>query len=254
MSIRTDVDTRNEAWAKDKSSFGQRMLSKMGWEEGTGLGKNKQGTVNSLRAVRRSVNLGIGASTDLHGEEGFNATKNNFLGVLEKLKEEHGIKNEKKSKKSKKKKKNADGGITLAQNRVSAGHSRKMRDSKDLSKKSKEDMAAIFGMKVDAYTTSSVWGSLKHSSVSVSDSKDTKSKTQPQEIDNNVVSLDSSIVSSDNDIDSQQVEKLNNQTKKKKKKDKSSEKSGLKKDKKKKRKGDSTLNEGTKRSKKKSRK
>lgn len=234
MSIRTDVDTRNEAWAKDKSSFGQRMLAKMGWEEGTGLGKNKQGTVNSLRAVRRSENLGIGASSDLHGEEGFSATKSNFLGVLEKLKEEHGVRNDKKNKKSKKKRKKTE--ITLAQNRVSAGHSRKMRDSKDLSKKSKEDMAAIFGMKVDAYTSSSVWGSLSESAVSISNSKDLKTETQPKENSNHVVSLDSTPVTSDNDTNSQQEEKQKKQSKKKKKKDKSSENSSLKKGKNKKRK------------------
>ena len=52
----------------------------------------------------------------------------------------------KQQKKEKKKKKQRSKGLVLAQNRVSAGHARKMRDAKDLSTKSQEDMAAIFGV------------------------------------------------------------------------------------------------------------
>ena len=233
MVIKNDADTRNEAWAKDKSSFGHRMLAKMGWEEGKGLGKNKQGTVNNLRAVRRAESLGIGATTDLHGDEGFHVTKNNFLGVLERLKQEHDTGKDDKKKKKQKRKVTKDGeGITLAQNRVNAGHARKMRESKDLSKKSKEDMAAIFGMKVDAYTaTSSVWGKLKQaqsSAPSVQEqvkSDDELKKTSMKE-DARIISTDPSPVSSDTDIKQQkeQQKKLKKESKKKKKKSKKSDK------------------------------
>ena len=231
MVIKNDVDTRNEAWAKDKSSFGHRMLAKMGWEEGKGLGKNKQGTVNNLRAVKRAESLGIGATTDLHGDEGFHVTKNNFLGVLERLKQEHDTgKMDKKKKKKRKKKATKDSeGITLAQNRVNAGHARKMRESKDLSKKSKEDMAAIFGMKVDAYTAnSSVWGKLKQAqstTPSVQEqavkSEDDIKKTLMEQEDTHIISTDPSPVSSDTDIIKQdkeeQTKKLKKESKKKKK-------------------------------------
>merc|ERR1711976_916240 len=87
----------------------------------------------------------------------------------------------KKSKKSKKKKKDKkskdDGSLTLSQNLVTAGHARKMRESKDLTKKSKEDMAAVFGMKVEDYQTNSVWGrlsSLSAQSSSVEDGEEKK--------------------------------------------------------------------------------
>ena len=43
-------------------------------------------------------------------------------------------------------------GLKLAQNKVSAGHSSKMRGAKDLTKNSAADMAAIFGVRVDAYS------------------------------------------------------------------------------------------------------
>ena len=40
-------------------------------------------------------------------------------------------------------------GMKLAQNKVLVGHSRKMRDAKNLTKNSNADIAAIFGMRVD---------------------------------------------------------------------------------------------------------
>lgn len=188
MTIVASEDGRNAAWASDKSGFGHKMLAKMGWSEGKGLGKNKQGQTHNLRAIRREESLGIGASTDTHGSEGFSQTSANFHGVLAKLNAEHGSgsssgassdedsgsasgrSSSKKSKKEKKKKsksskkakkaekktkhrgkRDKDNKITLAQNRVAAGHSRKMRDAKDLSSKSDADMAAIFGVKVEHY-------------------------------------------------------------------------------------------------------
>ena len=39
----------------------------MGWKEGGGLGKYRQGANTNLRAYRRSDNLGVGAMMDLHG-------------------------------------------------------------------------------------------------------------------------------------------------------------------------------------------
>ena len=42
-------------------------------------------------------------------------------------------------------------GLKLAKNKVLVGHSSKMRDAKDLTKKSAVDMAAIFGVRDDVY-------------------------------------------------------------------------------------------------------
>ena len=42
-------------------------------------------------------------------------------------------------------------GLMLAKNKVLAGNSRKMRDSKDITMKSAADMAAIFGVRDDVY-------------------------------------------------------------------------------------------------------
>ena len=171
MTILSGPDHRNSDWANDTSSFGQKMLLKMGWKQGKGLGKNQQGTNTNLRAVRREENLGIGATTDTLGEEGFTETSRNFHGVLATLKQEHGGSSSEKDKSSKKDKKRRKrdnkkasdalgGGITLSSKRVTAGHARKMREAKDLSKKSTADMAAIFGVRVEEYEENSVWGKL----------------------------------------------------------------------------------------------
>mmetsp|Transcript_2575 Transcript_2575/g.3861 ORF Transcript_2575/g.3861 Transcript_2575/m.3861 type:complete len:245 (-) Transcript_2575:42-776(-) len=201
MTIVSGPETRNSEWANDSSSFGQKMLLKMGWSQGKGLGKNQQGTNTNLRGVRREEGLGIGAKTDTLGSEGFSVTSRNFHGVLANLYAEHGNggasssskKDKKKRKKGDKEKKSnkkdkkkdskeSDSGLTLSSKRVTAGHAQKMRDAKDLTKKSKEDMAAIFGMRVQDYQATSVWGRL--SSLSSSDHPEKENKEEKVKADN----------------------------------------------------------------------
>ena len=43
----------------------------MGWKDGNGLSKYKQGTTTNLRAYRCSNNLGVGGTTNLHGDLGY---------------------------------------------------------------------------------------------------------------------------------------------------------------------------------------
>lgn len=132
-------DSRNKEWAK--SSIGSKLLKNMGWTEGEGLGRRQQGSSVALRAVRMEENRGIGAKDDdITGSQGWSQTADSFASVLSSLQAEHGT-----VKKSKKKKKK----LVLAKNKVTAGHSRKMREAKDLATKSESDMAAIFGGKVE---------------------------------------------------------------------------------------------------------
>lgn len=190
MTIVASQETRNSEWANN--SFGRKMLEKMGWKgDGVGLGKNQQGTSTHLRAIKRAESLGIGAETDAFGDSGWQQTNAAFHGVLANLKKEHSNissgsddgddskearrkrkKEEKKRKKKEEKRRAkaaaaaaADGGsssasgsgIRLAQNKVQAGHARKMREAKDIRNKSAEDMAAIFGVKADFYKQPREW-------------------------------------------------------------------------------------------------
>ena len=46
---------------KISSAFGEKMLKKMGWSEGEGLGKGKKGEVEPLSVRKRKESLGLGA-------------------------------------------------------------------------------------------------------------------------------------------------------------------------------------------------
>jgi Pin2-interacting protein X1 len=166
MPIVASEDSRNLHWSKN--SIGSKLLLKMGWTEGTGLGRDRQGTAVALRAVRKhDSDAGIGAQdgADVTGNQGWNQTTDTFANVLKTLQSQHSSisvndnttndsddggtdadalddNSTKQTKKTKKKKKK----LVLAQNKVNAGHSRKMREAKDLRNKSDADMAAIFGV------------------------------------------------------------------------------------------------------------
>jgi G-patch domain len=143
MSIIASDDSRNVDWSKN--SIGSKLLLKMGWKEGTGLGRDSQGTALALRAVRKSNEAGIGAKdADITGNDGWNQTTDTFASVLKNLKSQHSsLSDETDTNTDKKKKKKKK--LVLAVNKVTAGHSRKMREAKDLTNKSQYDMAAIFG-------------------------------------------------------------------------------------------------------------
>lgn len=165
MTIVSKADTRNSAWSQNPDSYGRKMLEKMGWKgDDHGLGKNQQGTTTNLRAIRRAESLGIGAETDAFGDKGWDNTSKSYAGVLANLQQEYGDDKRKRKEEKKRKKKmekrlaqgesNDDdkSGLRLAQNKVQAGHARKMRDAKDIRNKSAADMAAVFGVKADFYT------------------------------------------------------------------------------------------------------
>jgi len=111
------------------------------------------------------VELGIGAqTTDQLNASGWNESCTSYQSVLSNLKATHGSaalsrspKNKRKDKKKKlSKKKVSPPSLTLAQNKVTSGYAAKMRNAKDLSTKSSQDMAAIFGMKIEDVETTSV--------------------------------------------------------------------------------------------------
>jgi G-patch protein len=46
--MRYSADPNNRAWSDDKSKFGHKMLEKMGWKEGSCLGKDLQGKTSHV--------------------------------------------------------------------------------------------------------------------------------------------------------------------------------------------------------------
>ncbi|XP_026050900.1 PIN2/TERF1-interacting telomerase inhibitor 1-like [Carassius auratus] len=132
------VDPRNSAWSNDESKFGQKMLERMGWSKGKGLGKSEQGSTEHIKVKVKNNSLGLG--TSVNNEDNWIAHQDDFNQLLAELNNCHGQNNtdnptqeqgfslEEKSKTSKK--------------RV---HYMKFTKGKDLSSRSETDLACIFG-------------------------------------------------------------------------------------------------------------
>ncbi|RXM30254.1 PIN2/TERF1-interacting telomerase inhibitor 1 [Acipenser ruthenus] len=101
------VDPRNSAWSKDESKFGQKMLEKMGWSKGKGLGAHEQGATENIKVQMKNNSLGLG--TSVKHEDNWIAHQDDFNQLLADLNNCHG------------------------------------QNGKDLSNRSETDLACIFG-------------------------------------------------------------------------------------------------------------
>ncbi|CDS11501.1 hypothetical protein LRAMOSA03764 [Lichtheimia ramosa] len=59
---RISADPNNLTWSNDQSKFGFRMLMKMGWAPGKGLGVNEDGNQEHVKIRLKEDNLGLGAN------------------------------------------------------------------------------------------------------------------------------------------------------------------------------------------------
>ncbi|KAM9339720.1 PIN2/TERF1-interacting telomerase inhibitor 1 [Symphorus nematophorus] len=139
------VDPRNSAWSKDDSKFGQKMLERMGWSKGKGLGRSEQGSTDHIKVKVKNNNYGLG--TNASYEDNWIAHQDDFNELLAQLNSHHGQNNnidppaeeqkgfslEEKSKTSKK--------------RV---HYMKFTKGKDLSSRTETDLNCIFGKRARA--------------------------------------------------------------------------------------------------------
>lgn len=55
---RIPIDPRNTAWTNDKEKVGQKLMERMGWVSGQGLGADGQGMTASLTATLKEDNKG----------------------------------------------------------------------------------------------------------------------------------------------------------------------------------------------------
>ncbi|XP_017395946.1 PIN2/TERF1-interacting telomerase inhibitor 1 isoform X2 [Cebus imitator] len=82
------VDPQNTAWSNDDSKFGQRMLEKMGWSKGKGLGAQEQGATDHIKVQVKNNHLGLGAT--INNEDNWIAHQDDFNQLLAKLNTCHG--------------------------------------------------------------------------------------------------------------------------------------------------------------------
>ncbi|KFM72401.1 PIN2/TERF1-interacting telomerase inhibitor 1, partial [Stegodyphus mimosarum] len=75
------LNPRGNLWLKDESKIGQKLLTKMGWKRGKGLGRNEDGITENIKVKFKGSNAGIGWK-----EKSFLGAQNEeFDAVLENL-------------------------------------------------------------------------------------------------------------------------------------------------------------------------
>ncbi|XP_068619681.1 PIN2/TERF1-interacting telomerase inhibitor 1-like [Battus philenor] len=131
-----NLRAKNNEWSNDNNKFGQRMLEKMGWTSGKGLGAKENGIVEHVVARYKNDEKGLGFEDRndqwTKHEDDFNSLLANLSNANEdkQIKLHSGISLEDKSKKSK-----------------ARIHYHKFTRGKDLSRYSEKDLANIFGKK-----------------------------------------------------------------------------------------------------------
>ncbi|CAK1594021.1 unnamed protein product [Parnassius mnemosyne] len=131
-----NLRAKNSEWSNDNTKFGQRMLEKMGWSAGKGLGAKENGIVEHVVARYKNDEKGLGFEDRndqwTKHEDDFNSLLANLSNAndVNQMKLHSGISLEDKSKKSK-----------------ARIHYHKFTRGKDLSRYSEKDLANIFGKK-----------------------------------------------------------------------------------------------------------
>ncbi|XP_069461828.1 PIN2/TERF1-interacting telomerase inhibitor 1 isoform X2 [Ambystoma mexicanum] len=134
------VDPRNSTWSKDESKFGQKMLEKMGWSKGKGLGAKEQGSTENIKVQLKNDTLGLGAS--VNHEDNWLAHQDDFNQILAQLNNCHGQTGSDSQASEEKKIFSLEEKSKTSKKRV---HYMKFAKGKDLSCRSDTDLACIFG-------------------------------------------------------------------------------------------------------------
>ena len=155
LGVGATTDLRgNSGWSKTNENFGRALGALRRDNCGGGCTMTTGETTTRTNASATAVTA---SSSD--------ARSNPDLGGREDMKHEkkerrRKKRREKRTEEKSDKRNNGFGGggagLTLAKNKVLAGHSHKIRDAKDLTTKSAADMAAIFGVRADVYSPSDV--------------------------------------------------------------------------------------------------
>ena len=160
---RITADPQNMGWREDQDNFGMKMLQKMGWKEGKGLGAREDGVVEHLKvSLKESTTSGIGMAKGDPALERYQQL-DTFDQLLQSLNEniDQSEQEEKKRKKSHKstdqesrKKKEKDlstesesKSINIKEPTRRLAHRSKFIRNKRVSECSKESLAQILGKK-----------------------------------------------------------------------------------------------------------
>ncbi|CAK9827426.1 PIN2/TERF1-interacting telomerase inhibitor 1 [Anthophora retusa] len=141
---RWTLNPRGKQWSEDSNKYGQKILEKMGWTNGKGLGVNEQGMTEHVRTSFKNDMAGIGFKKD-HLDKAWTEHQDSFNDILQKLQAEqdHGVVQIEESK-SELSGKSLE--LRSKQSRARV-HYQKFTRGKDVNKYSSKDLANIFGQK-----------------------------------------------------------------------------------------------------------
>ncbi|XP_070158672.1 DNA ligase 1 [Polyergus mexicanus] len=135
------LNPRGKWWSEDSNKFGQRMLEKMGWTKGKGLGINEQGITEYLNVPYKKDTAGIGYDNNVDVWMEHQEKFNNFLQRLHR--------NENKNIIQKLEREDDSGQSMELKSKQSRAriHYKKFTRGKDINKYKPKDLANIFGQK-----------------------------------------------------------------------------------------------------------
>ncbi|XP_076026977.1 PIN2/TERF1-interacting telomerase inhibitor 1 [Genypterus blacodes] len=134
------VDPRNSNWSKDESKFGQKLLERMGWSKGKGLGKTEQGSTDHIKVKVKNNSHGLGVNAS--HEDNWIAHQDDFNELLAQLNSCHGQNSSSDVQPEEPKGFSLEEKSKTSKKRV---HYMKFAKGKDLSSRSETDLNCIFG-------------------------------------------------------------------------------------------------------------
>ncbi|KAF0982532.1 hypothetical protein FDP41_011462 [Naegleria fowleri] len=140
-------DPNNKRWAEDKSRLGFKLLEKMGWKEGDGLGKKRDGMTEHVKVAFKTDTAGIGAHEEAKKERTVCQKMSSFSEVLSRLKTTTSQQDSSSSSSSSSDEEESTMKINKEETKTKINrihHHRRAR-SKMTSNYSQEDLAAILG-------------------------------------------------------------------------------------------------------------
>ncbi|XP_076241303.1 uncharacterized protein LOC143183582 [Calliopsis andreniformis] len=138
------LNPRGKQWSEDSNKFGQKMLEKMGWTSGKGLGANEQGMTEHVRVSYKDDTAGIGFKKE-NMDKAWTEHQDSFNDFLQELqKSQSGSVPQTEDVKSELSGKSLE--LKSKQSRARV-HYHKFTRGKDVNKYTSKDIANIFGQK-----------------------------------------------------------------------------------------------------------
>ncbi|XP_034240139.1 uncharacterized protein LOC117644634 [Thrips palmi] len=131
----------NANWAQETNSIGLKLIQKMGWSEGKGLGVNESGKAEPLHIAFKADNRGLGC-LGLEGDIAV-AQQRGFEELLANLSQENGTSDDVAKFSEERETKSLESMSEKSRARV---HYHKFTRGKDLSRASSKDLACILGV------------------------------------------------------------------------------------------------------------